>query len=106
MKLSVKLEVLDKQLAVIRLSGVFEGQAVMDAEAKLAEAVKKARTFQVWLDFSQIEYIDSMAVSVLLNLMRMAVEERVQLSLYKPNEKVKMVLSVTHVNRLIPIIEA
>ncbi len=103
--LSIQAEVLDPGLTMVRLSGIFEGMAAIEGESKFSEILKKIKTKQLWLDLSAIDYIDSSAVGVLINLTKATVERKVQLSLFKPNENVKKVLSVTHVDRMIPIIE-
>ena len=104
-ELIIRAEVPGAQLTVLRLSGVFEGMAAISGEAKLAEILKTVKTKNLWLDLSEIVYIDSSAIGALINLTKAAVEKKVQMSLFKPTENVKKVLNITHVDRMIPIIE-
>ena len=103
--LTIKTEIIDGHLTMVRLSGLFEGMAAIESEPKLMDILKKVKTPLLWLDFSGIAYVDSSAIGVLINLTRAAVAQKVQFSLCKPNENVRKVLSMTHVDRLIPIVE-
>ena len=103
--LSIQTEVLDPGLTMVRLSGIFEGTAAIEGESKFSEILKKIKTKQLWLDLSAIDYIDSSAVGVLINLTKAAVAQKVQMSFFKPSENVKKILNITHVDRMVPIIE-
>ena len=104
-EISIRTEILDGRLMLVRLSGIFEGMVAAEAEAPLLDILKKAKLPQVWIDFSEIDYIDSSAIGVLINLTKAAIALKTQVSIYKPNENIKKVISVTHVDRLIPIVE-
>ena len=104
-ELIIRPEAPGEQLTVIRLSGVFEGMAAVEGEIKLSEILKDIQTKNVWIDLSEIVYIDSSAVGVLINLTKAAVAQKVQMSFFKPSENVKKILNITHVDRMIPIIE-
>ncbi len=103
--LTFKAESPDARLTIVRFSGLFEGMAAFDAEPKLMELLKKTTSPLLWFDFSEINYIDSSAIGVLINITKAAVAQKIQFSIYKPNDNVKKVLNVTHVDRLIPVVE-
>ena len=103
--LTIKTETPDEQLTVIKLLGIFEGMTAIESEAQLLEIVKNTGTPQLWVDFAEIVYIDSAAVGILITTAKAAIAKNIHFMIWRPNVNVKKVLTVTHVDRLIPIID-
>ena len=103
--LSIQVEQPGNELTIVRLTGLFEGMAAVEGGPQLSDILKKIKTPSLWLDFSCIEYIDSAALAVLIELAKEAAVRKIKFSLYRPVANVKKVLSITNVNKIISIIE-
>ncbi len=92
-----------KNLTVLRLSGDFEGQSVLDAKEKLLSEVEQSAGSNMMLDFAGIQYIDSAAVGILLEMMKLAHAKGTQFALIHLNEPVKKVFALTRLDKVIKI---
>jgi anti-anti-sigma factor len=93
----------DKDLTVIRLEGEFENTSVLDAKEALFGCARSAKGRELMIDFSEIEYIDSSGISVLLDMAKIASERKVRFGVLNANDHVKKVLLMTKVDKVLKI---
>ncbi len=101
--LTIKKETPDKNLTVLRLKGEFENTSVLDAKEELFNCVREAKGSDVMIDFSEIEYIDSSGIGVLLEMAKIASERKLRFGAVNTNEHVKKVLLMTKVDKILKI---
>ncbi len=100
----VQVEQVGAELTLMRVSGLFEGMAAMDAQPAILEAIKMVKTPVLWFDMTDVAYIDSAAIAVLITAVKAASSQGTQIWLYQPGENVRKVLAVTNIDKIIPII--
>lgn len=91
-------------LAMLRVSGLFEGMEADACKGPMIDAVKKTKAGTVWFDLSSIAYVDSAALAVLIAVAKAAADRHLQFCLYKPSENVLKVLEMVNLDKLIPIV--
>ncbi|MGH7197314.1 MAG: STAS domain-containing protein [Candidatus Omnitrophota bacterium] len=101
--LKITKETPDKNLTVIRVHGEFENTSVLDAKEALLGTLREAKGSDVMIDFSEIEYIDSSGISVLLDMAKIASERKLRFGVVSANEHVKKILLMTKVDKVLKI---
>ena len=91
------------KLALARLRGDFEGQSLLDVKEKLLETLRAQAGSEFMLDFSEVGYIDSSGVGVLLEMTKVAAACGARFGLLNVPEPVLKVLTVTRVDKIIKI---
>ncbi len=103
--LSIKAEQPDKKLTILRLSGEFEGYAALNGREALLKYLENKSACTLMLDLAGIEYIDSAALGILLEMSKNAEERRIDFGLLNLHDPVKKVLEVTHLDKVLKIFE-
>lgn len=101
--LKITKETPDKNLTVLRLHGEFENTSVLDAKEALLGFVREAKGSDVMIDFSEIEYIDSSGISVLLDMAKIGLEMKLRFGILNANDHVKKILLMTKVDKILKI---
>ena len=96
-------EVTDEGLTVLKLQGEFEGMAVLQAREKFFEYLRQSRNMA--MDFTQIEYIDSAGVALLIDMTKEAMEKKIKFGLMNVKDPVRKILYLTKVDKLLTFIE-
>ncbi len=104
-ELKIVLERPDKNLTVLRLKGEFEGLNVLNAQEELLGYVRTETAPDLIVDFAEIEYIDSAAIGILLQMAKMASEKKMKFGILHVNQHIKKVLEVTRTDKIIKIYE-
>lgn len=88
----------------------FEGEVIFENSNQLKEETKnqlkknkKANNFI--LDLSQVPYLDSSGVGVILSLLKFIRKNKGSLAVVNPNEKIKRVFEITKLTEIIPVYE-
>ena len=102
-ELKITRETPDKNLTVLRLQGEFENFSVLNAKEELFRHLREAKGPEVMIDFSEISYIDSSGISVLLDMAKLALERKLRFGVLNAAENVKRVLVMTKVDKLLKI---
>ncbi len=101
-----RVEQAEKGLVILRFSGSFEGLGAIQAAERLRHAVSENTAENIFVDLSLVDYIDSSAISTLLQMAKRSVEAKKKLSIIGANENVKKVLGITKVDKIIPCLDA
>ena len=89
--------------AVLKLAGMIKvGEAVRDFEQSLEHATAQ-RTGAVILDLTNLEYMDSTAIGVLVGALHRLKSENRDLVLVNPRERIASLLRVAKLDTLFPI---
>ena len=102
-ELKISPERPDKNLTVLKLSGEFEGLAILDSQERLFGYVKEEVGTDLMMDFAEIDYIDSAGIGVLLQMAKMASQKNLKFGLLNVNDQVKKVLAVTKVDKILKV---
>ena len=86
----------------------FDGEVIFDNSNQLKEESKrrlekKERIDKLIIDLSQVPYLDSSGVGVVLSLFKFMRSRNGSLSIAEPNEKIKRVFDVTKMTEIIPV---
>jgi len=88
----------------------YEGEASMDFVNQISNYCKdlfeEKEVKALIFDFEKIDYIDSMAIGVLINLFKLLKKKDNKLFIYKPNELIKGVLNSTGMDKIIGIADS
>ena len=104
-KLYIQAEEPDKKLTVLRLSGEFEGYAALEGKEELFRHLESKSSGTLMLDMSGIEYIDSAALGILLEMSKTADGKKISFGLLNVHDPVKKVLEVTQLDKVLKIFE-
>ena len=102
--LKIVLENPEPGYSVIRLSGEWEGVAVLENKDKLLSLVEQNPNPNLMVDLAEIEYIDSAAVGALIEMAKKADSKKAKLVLVNLHPNVKKVLNIAHVDKLFTIL--
>jgi len=100
-ELKIMAEKPDSRLTVLRLSGEFEGAAVLDSQDELFRLLSESVGSDFMMDLAEIAYVDSAAIGVLLQMAKIASGKKMRFGLLHANENIKKVLAVTKVNKIL-----
>ena len=103
--LNIKVEQPDKTLTILRLSGEFEGNAALEGKEALHKFLESRSSGTLMLDLAGIEYIDSAALGILLEMSKKAVGSKIDFGLLHVQDPVKKVLEVTKLDKVLKIFE-
>ena len=103
--LNITAEQPDKKLTVLRLSGEFEGIAAVEGKETLYKFLESGTSGTLMLDLAGIEYIDSAALSILLEMSKKAAAVKIDFGLLHVQDPVKKVLEVTRLDKVLKIFE-
>ena len=103
--LNIRLEQPDAALTLLKLSGEFEGYAALDAKDQLLKYLECLSSGSLLLDMAGIEYIDSAALGILLEMAKNAAERKINFGLVHVHDPVKKVLEVTRVDKVLKIFD-
>lgn len=101
--LKISVERPDATLTVLRLTGEFEGVSALNAQAEMLGALDANVSENFMLDFSEISYIDSAALGILLQMARSATSRGIKFGLLNVHDPVKKVLTITKVDKILTI---
>ena len=101
--LKIQIEEPDKNLTVLRLSGEFEGYAALDGKETLFKHLADRSSGTLMLDLEGIEYIDSAALGILLELSKTADRLKISFGLVHVHDPVKKVIQVTKLDQVLKI---
>ena len=108
------LELLEESLKIELENGIallkFDGEVIFDNSNQLKEEAKKRlsrkeETKKLIIDLSQVPYLDSSGVGVLLSLFKFMKTRGGSLAIANPNEKIRRVFDVTKMTEIIPAYE-
>ena len=96
----------ENELAVLK----FDGEVIFDNSNQLKEEAKKQLSAKekiedLLVDLSQVPYLDSSGVGVLLSLFKFMKTRGGSLAIANPNEKIRRVFDVTKMTEIIPAYE-
>ena len=91
----------DGGVTLLKLSGEFEGMAALESRDVFFKHLGESKNLA--LDFGEIEYVDSAAVGLLIDLAKDASGKHVRFGLMNVRDSVKKVLVLTQVDKLITI---
>ena len=103
--LEESLELLvEKNTAVLK----FDGEVIFDNSNQLKEEAKdrlkgKTEVDKLIIDLSQVPYLDSSGVGVLLSLFKFMRTREGSLAIAEPNAKIRRVFDVTKMTEIIPV---
>ena len=103
--LTIKTEKPDKNLTILRLSGEFEGYAALDGKEELLRCAADTSCASLMLDMAGIEYIDSAALGILLEMSKIAANKKISLGLIHVLDPVKKVIQVTQLDKVLKILD-
>ena len=103
-KPALQIAEMGEGLVMLKVSGLFEGEEAASHKNAMIDAIKKTKCQTVWFDLSEIAYIDSAALAVLIAAAKAAADRNLQFCLYQPVDHVLKVLEVTGVDKIIPIV--
>ena len=101
--LNIKAEQPDKSLTILKLSGEFEGYSALDSKEELFRHLRGRIAGTLMLDLEGIEYIDSAAIGLLLELSKEADGRKISFGLVHVHDPVKKVIEVTQLDRVLKI---
>jgi len=101
-KLTINVDRSADGLVALRLKGLFEGLDAIEAAPLLEKHLELARG-ALAVVLSEIEYIDSAAVGVLIELARKAAAKGLRMRVVDAQPAVRKVLEVTKVDRIFPV---
>jgi anti-anti-sigma factor len=86
----------------------FDGEVIFDNSNQLKEESKrrlekKKKVESLIIDLSQVSYLDSSGVGVVLSLFKFMRTRNGSLAVAEPNEKIKRVFDVTKMAEIIPV---
>jgi anti-sigma B factor antagonist len=92
--------------AILRIAGTVKaGESVRDFESSLAHAVE-AGTGAVILDLTDLDYLDSTAVGILVGALHRLKSENRELVLVNPRDRIASLLHVARLDSLFAIYES
>ncbi|HEU4657261.1 MAG TPA: STAS domain-containing protein [Capillimicrobium sp.] len=103
-KFDVVEEEIDEQTVVLSASGEVHVSTAPDLSERLNAAIAAGRTRLV-LDFSEVEFIDSTGLSVLLNALRRLTRRQGALSVVCTNPTVLRLFEITRLDSTFDIVE-
>ena len=100
----ISVENPSSDLTVLHLWGEFEGMAALDAKEKLLQYAQTQVKPNMMIDLAQVEYIDSAAIGILLEMARMLKVKKIKVGLIHVAEPVRKVLEITKIDKILPIL--
>ncbi len=102
---SLKIEI-ENGIAFLK----FDGEVIFDNSNQLKEEAKKIlskkeETKSLVIDLSQVPYLDSSGVGVILSLFKFMKNRGGSLAVANPNDKIRRVFDVTKITEIIPAYE-
>ncbi len=101
--LNISIEQPDKNVVILRLSGEFEGYAALDNKEQLLKCASEKSVGTLMIDLGGIEYIDSAALGILLEMSKICEKKKVQFGLVNVHDPVKKVIEVTKLDKVLKI---
>ncbi len=105
-ELKVVVEKSSTDLTVLKLSGLFEGWSALGAQERLFALIGQSTSKSLFLDLAEIDYIDSTAIGILLEMNKKGKEKSIAFGLLHVNAHVKKVLDVTKLSQTLTILES
>ncbi len=105
-ELKIVVEKSSTDLTVLKLNGLFEGWSALGAQEQLFALIGQSTSKSLLLDMAEIEYIDSTAIGILLEMNKKGKEKGVAFGLLHVNAHVKKVLDVTKLSQTLTILES
>ncbi len=105
-ELKIDVDKSSKDLTVLKLSGLFEGWSALGAQEKLFALIAENTSKSIFLDLGEIEYIDSTAIGILLEMNKKSKTQAMAFGLMHVNAHVKKVLDVTKLSQTLTILES
>lgn len=101
---SLTLRIEEAETAILE----FKGEIIFDNSNQLKEEVKKRLTRKkelkyLIIDLSQVPYVDSSGVGVILSLFKFMRNRKGSLAVAEANQKIKRVFEVTKLEEIIPL---
>lgn len=90
--------------AVIRPNGRFDFNAHREFRGAVDEALQSSGVHEIQVDLSQVAYLDSSALGMLLVLRDKAKQANRAVSLTRCSDTVRQVLEIANFNKLFPIV--
>ena len=101
--LNIAVENPSADLTIWRLSGEFEGMSALDAKDKLLGCAKTQAKPNLMIDLAEVQYIDSAAIGILLEIARQLQAKKIKLSLIHVAEPIRKVLVITKVDKILTV---
>lgn len=89
--------------ATLKLSGNFVFDTYRDFTDQYASLLNESKVSSITIDLSEVEYLDSSALGMLLILKERAAEKHVSVTLKRPCGNVKQILEVASFGKLFHI---
>ena len=105
-ELKIGVDKSSKDLTVLKLGGLFEGWSALGAQEKLFALIAESTSKSIFLDLGEIEYIDSTAIGILLEMNKKSKEKGIAFGLLHVNAHVKKVLDVTKLSQTLTVLES
>ncbi len=93
----------NQRTVILRLTGEFEGLPVLNAKEELLGLVRNETAQDFMVDFGEIEYVDSAAIGVLLEMSELASGKNMKFGLFNVNDHVTKVIEITKVDKVLKI---
>ncbi len=103
-ELRILAENTDPRTTVLTLGGAFEGMSALEAKEELLKFTLTCGTRNLVLNLTEISYIDSSAISVLIEMAKAAAPKKTFLSVIGANESIKKVLFLTNIQKLMTVL--
>ena len=104
LKITVKKK--SDELTLLKLKGEFEGLSALGQKGEFLSAVQNHAAGNLFLDLAEIDYIDSTAIGILLEMAAKAAERNIRFGIVHANNNIRKVLSVTKIDKTLTVLDS
>jgi len=104
-QITVNIELIDVTISLIKLSGEMDAHNAPAVKSQIDTAMSNNGTNKIIFNLSQVEYIDSTGISLLVSTYKHTSDIGGMMCLLTPSQRVERLLQISGLNKYFPVFE-